>query len=401
MGGFNRSKYKPTPMAAIAAQDSEHETKRPSNNFERPGYLTIDDGENKFRLFPCHPDGGGKTYSEAKCVSWLTVEKQVYENGKAIEGKKELKRGPIFNSKVHGNLKFDLVEEYMSIAKTKAIPTYTDDQKHQEKIWKLISDGMTGIKPSDSWVVYASKFKGGVWGPIGLLEFKASVKNQLKDKAIELIGDNPITPDPYTDPDEGIAVIITKTGKRLDTEYKVSLEMTVEGRTMKFLNTPITDEQGEAFAKLDPLYKIYNNVFKRKDLLFQIEGLMNYEQDLANKTFKDKDQNSFTANIGVFQYEEFQATMDKLLDLFPEGEEKGVDGGTVDDTEEVEHEEEIKEPIKINKPITRTVAPKQEVKKTVAAPVAPKVEEKPAHVNAAPTMTLQQRMAKIKAGLGK
>lgn len=397
MSGFDRSKYKPTPIAALQAQDADHETKRPSQGNSRAGYLEIKLGDNKYRIFPCHPDGGGKTYSETKCVSFLTIEKQVYEDGKAVEGKTELKRAPVFNGKVHGNLPVDLVEAYLKVAKEKAIPAYTEDQKHRDKIWGHIT-GFAGIKPIDSWVVYASKFEGGVWGPIGFLEFKKTVKTQLQDLAMEFVGNNPVSPDPFTDTNEGIAIVINKSGEGIKTEYSTKFSKIGLGKDAKFDEVPLTDEQLEAFEKLDPLHKIYANVFAHKDLKLQLEGLLNYDQELT-KGFKDKEGNKFTADIGVFQYEEFQAVVDQLLDLVPEVEVKEeIGGGTADDNEE--HEEEVKEPIVIKS--SPRVAPKTEVKKTVAASPAPKKVEE---VKQAPTstagMSLKERMDKIKAGLGK
>lgn len=391
--GFDRSKFKPTPMVALKAQENDHETKRPSGGGgNRVGYITIEDGDNKLRFFPCHPDGGGKTYSEAKCVTFLSILRQVYVDGKAIEGKKELKRVPVFNAKVHGNYSTDLVEEYLKVAKNKAIPAFTDNSERQDIIWKYVT-GMNGVKPSDTWVVYASKFEGGAWGPIGILELKKSITTQLKDRAMEYVGEDPISPDPFTDPNEGIAVIINKSGKGLDTEYKVRLDKKREGKTEMYIETPLTDDQLEAFSKLDPLYKTYVKVFKRSDLEAQIEGLDNFEKDLASKKLKDKSGDEFTANIGVFQYDEFQLAMDKLLDLVPEATPESTkdeeDGGTVEDTEE----EEIIEPIKIKK-----AAPKKVVEEKVVAPPVKKevvVEPSPAATSAS------DRLAEIRARLGK
>lgn len=390
MAGFDRSKYKPTIMADLKSQENEHEAKRPSQgNSSKAGYLTIGKNDNKFRFFPHHPDGGGKTYSEAKCVTFLSVEKPVYVDNKKTD-KVELKRTPIFNSKVHGNTPIDLVEEYLRIAKNIAIPAFTDDKDRQDKIWKYLT-GMNGVKPIDSWEVYASKFEEGVWSPIGILSLKKSITTQLKDIALEFVGNNPVSPDPFTDPNEGIAVNIKKTGENLDTEYKVTLSKIGVGKEAKFEEVPLTDEQLEAFEKLDPLHKLYVKSFKKSDLQAQIEGLDNFEKELATKKLKDKDGNEFTPNIGVFQYEEFQTAMDRLLDLVPDDvkEEKSnaQDDPQDDDTEE--YEEEIKTPIKIEKRPVRKVEEKP-------APVAKKEPEP------APTTTsATDRLAEIRARLGK
>lgn len=398
--GFDRSKYKPTPMAALKAQDDQHESIRPSGG-NKNNYLDIKNGDNKFRIFMRHPDGGGKTYSEAKTITFLPVTtKSKDDKGNVIEGKTEIKRRPIFNSKVHGDLKIDLVEEYLKIAKERGLSDFSEDKAKQDAIWAYITNGMSGIRPSDTWMVYACRWEADHWGPIGLLELKKTMKTQLKEKAIEYIGDDDdlVSPDPFTDPDEGIAIIINKSGEKIDTEYKVRMEQ----KQGKYIQSPLTDDQLEAFTKLEPLFKMYNKVFKFSDLELQIEGLKNYEDELSKKKIKTKSGDEFSCKgFSVFQYDSFQDVIDQLLTLVPED--------TKSDKTDVE-EEEVKpakkaevvvkeKPVKVTKTISKPApAPEPEPE-----PDEPEVEAEEAEVEVAAKSNVLSRVEELrrKAGLGK
>lgn len=410
MAGFDRSKLRATTASALQAQQQELEAKRPTNNFER-NILEIKPGDNKFRIFPFHPDSGISTYSVPKTVSFLTVSKPKRdENGRKVEGETELRRSPVFNGKVHGNLPKDLVEEYMEVAKKIAIPNFTTDKAIQAKIWNLLTyagKGSKAIKPSDVWVAYAMKEEGkdsdgnSIWGKIGELELKKTVTAQLTEKAIEFSG-NEMTPDIYTDPDEGICVIINKSGEGKDTEYKVSLETvkTKHGNQLVSMSvpTPLTDEQIDAFMKLTPLAKKYVNSFKRSDLMYQIEGLQNFDQFLAEQGYP----------INVFEYDEFLSVVDELTELVPEGnddEEESSDEAAGDDnTVSPAAEEEVEVPPVKSAPKTspaKATISKPAAAKAPAATVAAKAPVKAAPAASGASESAADRSARIRAMLNK
>ncbi len=370
--GFDRSKVGVTTSAALKKQETELAIKRPTSG--KTDYLQIKDGENKFRILPFHSDGGGSTFSEARTVSYLElkVEKRD-EDGDVIEGKFEIKGKPVFNSKVHGNTEEDLVEYYMHLAQTKAIPEYIGDNKGMFKqIWDKIvgvykqgaKTQEQGLKPQDSHVVYAMKSNGvddqgnEIWGKIGLLELKKSQKDGLTEKAAEY-GE----PDPFTDIDNGVAVIITKNpeAKKSTDWYKVKLNTKRVGNTLEYVASPLSDEMLNEWAKLTPLHKKYANVFTQATLDLQIEGL---------KRFEEKLQKEFSG-FSVFQYPEFGDMAEKIYSLVPEPPKKDEEG--------TEQEEE--------KPVQKSVAQKPSLAKALPAngngkpmvkrTVAPVVDEQP------------------------
>lgn len=388
MSGFDRSKLKATALSTVKQQEKDQQTKRPSSGdgFDR-SYHKIDNGDNIFRIFPFHPDGGGSSFAEAKCVSFLSVNTQKRDQqGKPIEGEFEVKRRPIFNSKVHGNLEKDLVETYLDVAKKIAIPNFVDgDREEFDRIWKKIT-GMDGIKPQDTWVVYAAKLESGKWN-LGILELKKTIKNQLTDLAAAF-SDDVQSPDPFTDPDDGIAIIINRSGEGLKTEYKVTLQsekIKDKGRiTESYIPTPLTDQQLEEWSKLDSLHKTYVNVFKRSDLEAQIDGLQRFDQELAAK---------HKAAIAVLQYDEILNVIDELSNVVPEEAEKEEkpQGGKSKAAKAVQEEiEEEQEEIEVQQAPPKRLIRKQPIQQS-SAPVQEAVA--PPVVN--------NRLAELKAKLGK
>jgi hypothetical protein len=374
MAGFDRGKFKATSMTTLKSQQEELDKVRPSGNKGDILFHEISEGKdgNLFRIAPFHPDGGGSSYAEAKCVSYLNVTKPKRDDKfKIIEGEFEIKRSPIFNSKVHGGTKQDAVEVYMNFAKEIAIPEYAGGSTDKFNIiWEHIVGNfqkkLQGIKPMDSTVMYAwKKQKDGSWSKPGRLEVTKSVKNQLIDLALEFSSGDEATPDPFSDPDQGICVNIHNSGTGFD-RYTVTLESKQQGLTKTFIPTPLTDEQLEEFMKLDSLYKLYVNSYKRSDFDAQMEGLKRFDEELAKKGYP----------IQVFGYDAFLDTLAEIESQLPEVQEK---------------EEEQKEQVQDEAPFTPD-PPKKQVVKPTPAKVDMKTETKP--VESAST---QDRLAAIRS----
>lgn len=314
MPGFDRSKYKAASLANIKSQESKQALVRPQNGFNSDAH-EIKDGDNWFRVMPFHPDENVPQEDlspfVAKCVTFLKVKQPKRgEDKKVIEGEFEVKQKPIFNAKVHGGYPFDLVEEYMDFAKKVAIPNFTEGNKDKEKIiWNKISgfdkvkkEG--GLKPIDTWECYALDRSG----KLATLSIKKTVKEQMSELAASLSTD-PNSPDPFTDPEDGIAIIINKSGEGINTKYVTRLDRKIVDKFNQPLTpTPLTDEQMMAFDKQKSLRERFVNSYKRKDLDYQLEGLERFDKKLAEEGYA----------INVFAYDEFLNKVEEMFSLVPE-----------------------------------------------------------------------------------
>lgn len=399
MGGFNRDKYKPTPMTALKAQEQEDATKRPVGDNNK-SFGKIVDGDNTLRLFPKHFTSPAKTFMEMHSVAWLPVTLPMRDDqGKIIEGKTEIKRKSIFNSKVHGVSKFDLVDEYLRILEEVIFPRDVPNQRERDAILYWLKSSQENMKTVDAYTVYASKKEGESWGPIMQYDFKKTVKTGLNALAAEYNGPDPTSPDPFTDIVDGIPIVINKTGKSLDTEYKVRFLKVRDGRNEVYVDAPLTDEQLDLFEKLPTLHSIYINSYKRKDLLFQLEGLKNVDEELVKKKFRTKDGVDFIGNVSVFLEPEFQGFIDQMLDLYPEGEDEQDQGAETGEeppfVPDLPKAEQSAPPVRsgprtVASPSSRPATQSTSRRAPVQSPVEPPVQEQPAAKPAVQPRTSRQ-----------
>lgn len=426
---FDRSKLKTTTAEVIEEQ------KQVFTQGDRK-YLSIEKGkDNKFRIFPFHPDGGGNSFAVPLCVTYLEIKRPKYDKvaKKVVEGQFEYKSFPIFNSIVHGGWPFDLVEVYMEIAKKTAIPAFLEDVEDQAEkeqlfntIWTLIRGNaqakINGIAPQRSWVAYAAKAIGkeadgsDKWSDVGLWnDIKPSVKDKMNERASELE-----IPDPFSHWDEGIPVIVTKAEKAEKSTdwYKVKLDQKKDLVTGKVLGTynevPLTDAQLEAWSKLKPLHELYVDSFKHSDLQKQVEGLQRFDQQLAKKGYP----------INVFGLDEFLDYVEKAYEMCPE--EVAEDHSELPFAEEEEQREilppptaktDVKKVVKPTAPVTKKNDPelaaldktfsKPPGKVTAAAQAAAKLKATPTVTEEEqvggqqPPVASGDRMASLKARFGK
>jgi len=328
MAGFNRSQFRGTFVASLAKQDEIQASLRPTGGKQLSGYINLKQGDNKVRIYPFHPDGGGDTFSEQKCVSflWCSGEERD-EKGRAIEGTSVLKRRPVLNSRIHGSSKYDLVDEYLDLAKNEGIaPLLPGESKMAFKlVWDFMTSGNDAIRATNSWLLYASIHERNQWSAPGFLEIKVMIKNELQKIIKDFVGDDESAPEPFTDPDNGISVIIHKTGESLNTKYTCRLDSVRDGVNIRLIKEPLTNKQLSDFSKLDSLHKLCRNTFKISDLEKQIEGLSNFENIMANKTFKLSEDASFRAPLNLLTHPHLQMVMEHLVQEF-EGKSENVTG---------------------------------------------------------------------------
>lgn len=290
----DRSKYRPAPISAMKEQNNEVSTRRGfAPKYDRAGFHTIKSGDNKFRIYPAHISSKDPNIWMPKKVAWLSVTTDLYDANGDKTGEQEIKRRPIFCSDIHGPkslAKIDLVEEYIKFAKAKFEEMF-ETEEEKKVAAGVINNWQSGISSKLTWVMYADAYDAKGQKTLGLLEVSPSVKKKIEEVAKEMdSGDNPLTVDPFSDPEEGIAIIINKTGEKLSTEYSVKLDTIKNGKFNFSINpTPLEDSDLEKFEKFESLESKFKETFSRRDFELQKEGLLNFDTDSEFFFFEDEE----------------------------------------------------------------------------------------------------------------
>lgn len=261
-----RSQFKATSIKSLRKTvDKDDAMVGVQNN----DYLNLEDGKTvKIRIFPAHP--GNENFYISRMCYWLSF---VTSDG-------ETKRGTVLDSIAHGGTKMDLVREYVKFAKKK----YGSDAAKMEA---LLGTGMNSnsLNPQYSWLCYADvvcdgeELKPKVW------EFKKMVRDLLNKLAFSEDEDEPIEVDPFTDPDEGLPVIVkylkNPNKKKGEQYYEVSF-------AKKPVARPLTDEELEHFASVKPLSELIPT-YTMRDFDRALEGLQNFDEENDFGLFDDDD----------------------------------------------------------------------------------------------------------------
>ena len=324
-----RSQLKATSIKRLQKQIDEDNAMVGAQNSTE--YLNLEDGKTvKIRIFPGHP--GVQDFYVAKKCYWLSF---VGDDG-------ETHRGTVLDSKVHGKTKFDVVEEYVKWAKKKI-------GNDADKLEALVGNGpkSNSLNPQYSWLCYADKINGDDQLRAKIWEFKKMVRDAMNKLAFSEDEDEVIEVDPFTDPDEGLPIMVTyrknPNKKKGENFYEVSFPKKVSAR-------PLTDEEIEYFMTLKPLNEILSK-YGMKDFERALEGLQNFDEENEIGLFDDEDWIEHLEEIKA-QYDSDDSEADsapkkktavkkavkKAYAKSEEDEEEGKD--EADDEEEEEDEEE-------------------------------------------------------------
>ena len=262
-----RSQLKATSIKRLQKQIDEDNAMVGAQNSTE--YLNLEDGKTvKIRIFPGHP--GVQDFYVAKKCYWLSF---VGDDG-------ETHRGTVLDSKVHGGTKFDVVEEYVKWAKKKI-------GNDADKLEALVGNGpkSNSLNPQYSWLCYADKINGDDQLRAKIWEFKKMVRDAMNKLAFSEDEDEVIEVDPFTDPDEGLPIMVTyrknPNKKKGENFYEVSFPKKVSAR-------PLTDEEIEYFMTLKPLNEILSK-YGMKDFERALEGLQNFDEENEIGLFDDED----------------------------------------------------------------------------------------------------------------
>jgi len=321
---IDRSKFQGAKLSANkdVQKNAAQNNKGFGNENSRAGFLTIDEGKNVFRIMPPHPDDTiGASYLP-KRTAQLACEVNIWKEGVETE-ETEIKNKHIFSATQHGGLPKDPVELYIEYVRKRANDEFQDKDARASFLspitgWKDKKGTWNwGIAPKTSFVAFATKDN-----KFGRLELYESMIKDMDKAAISEEPEDVMSTDPFSDPDAGCELIITKQHK-LDKQSKPtsSWEYPItkggpsaakrESWDAYFTRTAVTDAQLEELSKQEPLSKmIGNDVYTKRDWDFAMDGLRRLDE-------KEK--------YGIFDNDDFLDELLELEKLVPEKKDKDDD----------------------------------------------------------------------------
>ena len=329
-----RSQLKATPIKKLKKQvDEDNEM---IGAYASNEYLNLEDGKTiKIRIFPAHP-GVENFYVPKKCY-WLSVA--------GNDG--DMRRTQVLDSRAHGGTKMDLIDEYVKWAKKKWA-------KDSDRLEALTGSGpnSNSLNPQYSWLCYADKVTPDGQLRAKLWEFKKMVRDYLNKLAFSEDEDEAIEIDPFTDPDEGLPVLVkymkNPNKKKGENYYEVSFPKKVAAR-------PLSDEEIEYFMSLKPLSEILPK-YGMRDFERALEGLQNFDEENEMGLFDDDDWLEHVEEIKAQYDGEEDDEDDKPA---KKKTSKKVTQKSVEDEDDDEEEEEEK-PKSKSKPSKKKPEPEDE-----------------------------------------
>ena len=347
---FNRSAYKDKVTSEeLKAQDKKVEDVIKTGKNDFAGFLKIENGLNKFLIFPSHENiqqmlpGGENVQNEpfvrSRQIYWLP--KEVEDKDDKGEVKKDKRSGkpimkivnaPVYDARIHSACGRDIVDVYISMLQKRFEEEFGVDAKDKIKEAMLPVYGqysknpslrVNGIVAKPSWVLYAEKIVGDT-RTFGRLEIGKAVKIRINEliameEADAVIGSE--SNNPFTDIELRRALTIKYNPDANDaklyytTEIDSDVDKDPKSSTYKQIKFyPFSDDELEKFLSFPSLTQQYVNCYTKKDAELALKGL---------EIFDEKNE------FGIFADDEFLDTVEELMALYPDAPTAAVEEATV------------------------------------------------------------------------
>lgn len=354
MAKFDRSKFKTSN--SLAQQEKELASKIKSNSFNNslPGWIEIkDDGDYLLRFWPTPVEDS--YFMVPTMVHYLDMELDKWEDGELVLENgvpvREVRKGTVFNSRIHGNTEDDIVEAYIAFVQKLADDLYGEDKKKKKEYLKHIlgynekgkyTGGITGVL---DYVAYASLMKKNAKGEyveeeFGRVRIKPSVRKQMLKLSAGEDGEEGLSTDPFSDPDDGFIVKITKdsvAGKKDPSNY---YQVSWCSKNYVPVKWSLPEGFEDKYDDLQTLTETYENKYNAKDFGNAIDGLQRFDT---------------THKYGAFSYDSFMEICEAIAATYPDEDEEEsqekeesqeaevAKEETVEETQEVEEAEIVEE----------------------------------------------------------
>jgi len=322
---IDRKLFKATSTEVLKEQKDRVESQVHGSN--RAKFHKIEKGANKFRFYPAHP--GTSNFIYEKVIAWLPQEIPAKDGAEA-----KIERRPIFNSRTHGGTKKDIVEEYIKFV-VRQLTEEIQDEKELSKRLDPILNWKTGIKAGVSWVAYADKINSLGEAFFGMVNVTDGTKNKLNELAIVEDPNEPISVDPFTNPDTGKAVVITYTpdAKAKGDVYKVTL--------LWQKNSPLSESQLEAFSEVETLQSMFRNSYTRKDFERALDGLQIIDAEHGYDAFQNDNWLEIVEEIDRYYPEEGETAAEEVAEEIAEEATESIEEVEAEEVEEVKEEKPV------------------------------------------------------------
>lgn len=352
-----RKRLKPSSAQSLSVADKEANKKMgrlDSSNYE-DDFIGLEDGVNLFRVYPPHPPGVDKNgqvclFSESTIYTFVpALYPERDQEGNIIEGKFKKSVKMVYDTKFHGKLDKngnpvcpDLVDEFIRIAKLNAEEFYSGNKDKKEEyllpIWgryhKDPNKRVQRLAYQQRWVMYVSKIVDGkVTAEINRLDIGKAIKNRINVLSAMEGANDPLGFDPFSGPDEARALKIVKNPDTDNPQeyYQTEIDSStakvkIGDKTVSVLRTfTMDDEEAKRLLDKTPLCELYRDIVKRSDIDMTIKGLQMLDEEYE---------------MGIFDSEEFQNTVQEVLEWYPEEEDTKRDDTPTVNKEEFEGESE-------------------------------------------------------------
>jgi len=262
-----RDKYKATPVKALKKSITEEDAEFSSG---RGQFVQLTDGKNRIRFFPSHK--ANERFYTLRAFYWV-------KNYADDDSGDEMYNRTVLSARFHyPDAKWDLIDEYIVAARS--FIESNSDFEADEKAAKLevITNWKTGLQLSRSWVAYCLKISGDK-REFGLIEMNKTIRDKINSEVLLEDEDEPITTDPFTDPDSGKVVIINvdKSKPKADQKYTIKVSGV----------NALEDEELETFDAAKPLGDLFH--YTAKDWDSGLEGIKIFDDANDIGLFADSD----------------------------------------------------------------------------------------------------------------
>jgi len=288
---FDRSKFSGARRSVQNEQDTiAKKFERKQSGGSRSSWHYPVDGKNKFRIAPPHNPEDPSFENYRTCQ--LEVMCPIYKDGEKTD-EMELKKRKIVSATLHHKelsklgIDGDVVELYVKMIKDHAFKNIKD--KEDRKKYLAPINGyrgkggvwVWGIEPKTAKLAYC--WKEGEEG-IGKFEMSGNWYDSMQRLIEEMEEDGePILIDPFSDPDNGYPLVITK-GRDDNGKVTYLVDKDTPSRVKKetwddfFERTKLTDAQLEELVAQKPLAEAYRNGYKMVDFDTAVEGIERFDQ---------------------------------------------------------------------------------------------------------------------------